>query len=144
MNNPFATSDAHIHKLLTQYAKHGSIIVGVDFDFTLYDSTKPYRDLAFYDDILQLVLAAQASPACKICLWTASQDLFDILVATALVGIEWDYFNESPILDRPGVKKAHFNILLDDTAGLKEAVTTLRLFLAIIENDKLKDTNENN
>ena len=135
MNNPFVKSKAaKLCKLLQQYEDHGKIVVGIDFDFTLYDSTKAYTDNAFYDDILSLVKRAQSSGACTLCLWTASGDVEGVIEATNSVGIYWDYINESPLVFRdPAPRKPHFNLLLDDSAGLGEAVKTLQLFLDTVQ-----------
>ena len=129
-NNPYVGTVHKLAKLKRQLEDHGNIILGVDFDFTLYDSTKPYKDLAFYDDILSLVKRAQASGLCTMCLWTASGDIDGVLSATDAVGLNWDYVNESPLVfGTQPTRKAHFNLLLDDSAGLSEAVDILKLYL---------------
>ena len=45
--------------------------------------------------------------------------------------LEFHYYNESPI--NPGSRKPHFNILLDDSAGLKEALDLFVSFLDYLD-----------
>lgn len=128
MNNPFLSPESKLTKLIQQSEDYGTIIIGVDFDFTLYDSTKHYREGAFYEDILALVLEAQESPYCTLCLWTASKELSGVVAASILANLKWDYINRSPITPI-GTDKQHFNLLLDDASGLGESVQLLRSFL---------------
>lgn len=136
MNNPLTDSTSKVIKLVTQANTHGKIVIGVDFDFTLYDSTQSYRDMAFYDDILDLVIQAQESPHCIICLWTASKNLPEVLAATVLAGIRWDHVNTSPLFPDSTARKPHFNLLLDDAAGLGESVQILTEFLHRMKDQK--------
>ena len=50
-------------------------------------------------------------------------------------GISWMYFNSSPI--NPGAQKPHFNLLLDDSAGLNEALELFKTFLDEIETTQI-------
>lgn len=137
MINPYINSNYKLEKLLDQYKTYGQIILGVDFDFTLFDSSTTYEDGEFYEDILSLVLEAQNSGACTMCLWTASGDIEAVKAMTAKVGIEWDYINESPLIWKDTyTRKPHFNLLLDDASGLREAVKLLQLFLKTIKANK--------
>jgi hypothetical protein len=45
------------------------------------------------------------------------------------------YFNTSPI--NPDAQKPHFNLLLDDSAGLNEALDLFKTFLDEIETIKI-------
>ena len=53
------------------------------------------------------------------------------------IGIEYDYVNESPIMN--GTSKPYFNILLDDRAGLEESFNILSSLI-----EKLSDTEQIN
>lgn len=130
MNCPYIKPTRKLAKLIRQYEAHGTIVIGFDFDFTLYDSTNPYDEAAFYSDMLALARRAQNSPACVTCLWTASDDIVGILNACETVGLKFNYINESPLVHGdPEPRKSHFNLLLDDAAGLGESVRILEMFL---------------
>ena len=119
--NPFTTTSARVAKLLLQYKQHGSIIIGVDFDFTIYD---PVTDTMHLDIIILLLQAEQLN--CKLCLWTANASrLPDILHRCKDVGLDFQWVNKSPIHIENEVVKPHFNLLLDDTAGLGQSIEIL-------------------
>ena len=58
-----------------------------------------------------------------ICIWTANTQPTIVKLMLAYQGIPYDLFNNSPIMNER--RKPHFNILLDDIAGLNEAYHTL-------------------
>lgn len=127
--NPYLLTENRVTKLVTQYIEHGSLIIGVDFDFTLFNSmTKEY-----YTDISNLVIQAQQLD-CKLCLWTANTARLDKIQAKCKEhGLVFDYINESPIDLGEDTIKPHFNLLLDDTAGLGQAVETLEQIIKQIK-----------
>lgn len=116
-------SEWHLNRLKASNDKHGRIIVGVDFDWTLKDHTDI---LKYYDDTVALVKRAQ-SQGNIICIWTANQDPEQVKQELAGLGLSYDYFNDSPL--KYDSRKAHFNILLDDIAGLGQCAATLSKFL---------------
>lgn len=133
MFNKYTTTEARVEKLLAQYREHGSLIIGVDFDFTLYNSvTKEY-----YIDISDLVLEAQTLN-CKLCLWTANgtERVERIQDKCKEYGLVFDYINESPINLGEETVKPHFNLLLDDVSGLQQSVEILQLLMKEITNAK--------
>lgn len=125
-SNPFRRQEVKLKKLYHQYQQFGQVIVGVDFDFTLYDSSNNY----FYKDVLKLTKKLTKSKACKVCLWTANNDIDTILEDCTAVGLTFDHVNESPLFPDSKARKPHFNVLLDDASGLDETMKLLEAFLA--------------
>ena len=122
INHPFFNNGA-IERLTKEYKTHGKLVVGFDFDNTIFDIR---NNGCNYSDVINLL------KECKklgfvLCLYTSefSQDWLKWKIDYCKrFGIEPDYVNESPLL--PGTKKPFFNILLDDRAGLESAYTTLK------------------
>ena len=96
-----------VAKLLKITKKHGKIIIGVDFDDTVY----PYSD--------NEIIKARCERVKK-------QEIM------TLYGIEPDHINCSPVQWFEGCRKPFFNLLLDDNAGLNEALDILDEFNRIL------------
>ena len=119
--NKYTDTMPRVVKLLSQYKEHGSLVLGVDFDFTLWDGI----DKVYYTDISDIIIQAQTLNF-KVCLWTANvKRLNRIQDKCAEHGLVFDYINESPIDLGENTVKPHFNLLLDDTAGLGQALAVL-------------------
>lgn len=120
--HPFFDHGA-IARLKEDYDTHGKLVMGFDFDNTIFDV---HNKGGNYSDVINLL------QQCKklgfiLCLYTAElrEDWLKWKIDYCKhFGIEPDYVNESPLL--PGTKKPFFNILLDDRAGLKSAYLTLK------------------
>lgn len=112
-----------IDRLKRDYVKHGSLIIGCDFDDTIFD---------LYEQGLDMTPVIDLVKKCKklgftICMWTAVTDEWVMAYKRYIsenLGIKFDYFNESPIMNHS--RKPHFNILLDDRAGLSAAYNILK------------------
>lgn len=111
-----------LDRLKTQFRKHSSLIIGVDFDHTI----KCPITGQVYINIVNLVKQAFAQGHI-ICIWTANQHPDEVKKTLSNQSIRYHYFNDSPL--QYAARKAHFNLLLDDVAGLNEAYNTLRQFL---------------
>lgn len=128
--NPYLLTSNRITKLLQQYNEHNSLVIGVDFDFTIYDPITH----TIHTDLINLLLDAQQLN-CVLCLWTANiTRLPFILDICKQANLTFEYINESPIHIEHEVIKPHFNILLDDTAGLGQAVDILEQTINLIRN----------
>lgn len=122
INHPFFNAGA-IERLIEEYETHSKLVVGFDFDNTIFDV---HNNGCNYSDVIKLL------KDCKklgfiLCLYTAElrEDWLKWKIDYCKhFGIEPDYVNESPLL--PGTKKPFFNILLDDRAGLESAYTILK------------------
>lgn len=118
-------------KLLKTYQEHGKIIVGVDFDDTIY----PFSDDVNEKDCeFRIKLLKRLKDKIIICLYTCSDET-SLRYKISLMkewGISPDYVNESPVEIGNGAKP-YFNLLLDDKAGLEEATRRLVEFKNLIK-----------
>lgn len=121
--NPNLDMNYRLQKIIRNYQKFGNVVVGVDFDFTLVDAVTNET----YEDIVQILKRGQRKEIIY-CIWTANDSDAYVKSKWLEAGLEFSYYNESPI--NTGSVKPHFNILLDDSAGLKEA---LDLFVAFLD-----------
>ncbi len=118
-----------INKLINIYDTHGNIVVGVDFDDTIFSSVEATEKIC--DRTVEVLIEAQ--PYIVVCLYSVAdkQSLRYKEEIMKCMGIEPEYINKSP-LDIEGISKPFFNLLLDDKAGLSEALDVLEGFSAII------------
>jgi hypothetical protein len=129
-NHPYNT-EGMFNRLMAEYLKYDTLYIGFDFDNTIWDYDK-YKNAydssntdAMHKEVVDtLKLAKQMG--LKLCLWTScpSEEEENLKVQVCKDwGIEPDYINWSPL--SPGAKKPHFNLLLDDKAGLESAIQIL-------------------
>ena len=122
----FTNKRASINRLKEEYAKYGDLIIGCDFDETLFD----LHELG-YDNTNTIALIKRCQLAgLTTCLWTACTDEWSLVYKKELtkgMGLEFKFFNDSPVLNNS--RKPHFSILLDDRAGLGEAFAILETTL---------------
>lgn len=122
-------------RLHKEYEKYGSLVIGVDFDGTLYDYHKTGQT---YDNVIQLVKDLK-SIGCKIIIWTAQAD--HALVETYLKDkeIPFDGINTDGVPLNYETRKPFFSALLDDRAGLKQAYEELSMLVFTIKMQKSHD-----
>ncbi len=123
-----------LKKLLKVYDEHNNIIVGVDFDDTIF---KLSDDVKENDVSIRRKLLKYLKPYITICLYTVAdkQSIKYKIELMKLWGIEPDYINESPIKLGNG-HKPYFNLLLDDKAGLEETTKVLKALKLTLLNKK--------
>ena len=124
--NPNLNKEYRLAKIIRNYNNFNNIVVGVDFDFTLVDSITG----EIYADILQILKRGQR-PEITYCIWTANDNDAYVKSKWHEAELKFDYYNESPV--NPCSRKPHFNILLDDSAGLKESLELFESFLDYLE-----------
>lgn len=117
--------------LIEKYLKFGSLYIGVDFDNTIcpYGKTELDESDIEFEKVHQLLRLAK-SFGMKLCLWSLplTQENLDWKIQFCKDhGFEMDYVNESPLLSEFSKKfgKPHFNLLLDDVAGLQSSYNIL-------------------
>jgi len=121
LKHPFNNLGAR-ERLLSDYKKYGQIVVGLDFDNTIYNHVGSQDEV---NEVLQLILRCQAL-GFPICLFTAepsSQKLSEKYNYLKDLGINLTYINQSPLMK--GTQKPFFSVLLDDRAGLESAYDAL-------------------
>lgn len=134
MDHPFDTLHC-ICRLKEEYNTHGNLVVGFDFDNTVFDC---HGKGGNYMGVIDLLKQCKAL-GLTLCLFTSelNEDWLDWKIKYCEhYGIKPDYVNESPLI--PGTKKPFFSILLDDRAGLESAYNTLTAVISYIQNDAPK------
>ena len=116
--NPHRFNDNRLTKLKAT-SHNFPLVICVDFDFTLVDSVNNY---ALYQDVANLLKEAK-SVGFILCVWTANENTDLVNQKWQEANLTYDHFNSSPI--NPGANKPHFNILLDDSAGLNQSMSLL-------------------
>lgn len=124
--NPNISRDYRFEKMIRNYNKFGSLVIGVDFDFTLTDPVTKET----YLDMVELIKRMN-SQSFKLCIWTANSDREYVEKTWNDHDLRWHYYNYSPI--NPSAIKPHFNILLDDSAGLNESIDLVERIMDYIE-----------
>ena len=115
----FKTAD----RLFKEWCLHGSIIIGVDFDDTIYDCHS--NGFEFPHTVTTLKRAQQLGA--QLCVWTANGDRELVQRTWDKLGLIYDCYNRSPIVFYKNQVKPYFNLLLDDRAGLSSALHILNL-----------------
>jgi len=114
-----------VSELLFTYNKYNKIIVGVDFDDTIF----PYNKSKYNEDRCKRVreILVKLQDYIILCLFTVAdeQSLVYKTEIMKLYGLDAKYINSSPIENWGKCRKPYFNILLDDKAGLNETINNL-------------------
>lgn len=132
--DPYLDMDTALQRLIREYKTHGKIIVAYDFDGTVYD---------FHNDgyeFPRVVKAIQSvKPYAHLIVYTASKEERYPFIKQYLQGndIPFDSINETPKgVNVPQGGKLYYNILLDDRAGLGQALTILDYFVELIKGEE--------
>lgn len=137
--HPFNTEGAKL-RLLNDYYKYGNLVIGFDFDNTIYNYSCNGLIEGMFDDVINLLKKAQETLCCTMCLFTSETDDTKLewkIKETRKLGIRVDCVNYSPLSMK--AIKPHFNILLDDRAGLESAYETLKYVVDKVELIKNKE-----
>ena len=121
--DPYCNHARIIDRLKNELEKYEFLIVGFDFDDTIYD----YHNKGYtYDYVINLLKEAKEL-GFILCLYTVELDPDKLewkINYCKNLGIEPDYVNKSPVMI--STTKPFFNVLLDDRAGLYESYCTLK------------------
>ena len=143
-DHPKNEKDVFEH-LIKKYKEFGTLYIGVDFDNTLYPYEFSDDESKFpkgFNSILELLQRAKHH-GLKLCLWTlpkTKENLNWKIEWCRDHGIEVDYINESPLMNKYSkiFGKPHFNLLLDDVAGLESSYSILYNIIQYIEEQNKK------
>lgn len=132
-NDYFFSTQNCVDRLFKEWKKHGKLFVAVDFDGTVFDF---YENGGTFDRVWKILERCQKLD-------------FYIIAYTASNQTRWqfikDYFQQHGItiscINENAVKglpyghwgKIYYNILLDDRAGLQQAVDTLEQCVTLVE-----------
>jgi HAD superfamily phosphatase (TIGR01681 family) len=132
----FMDRDETLKRLVRLYQTHGSIVVAVDFDNTLFDFhyEKEQRIRNEYDFTeIYTLLTDLKNAGCYIVIWTANEDTMFIRRFLKERNIPYDALNENPPFFKSTSRKIYYNVLLDDASGLLETYRMLCQFLRSIQ-----------
>lgn len=128
--DPYLDMNSQVQRLWNDYITHGKLIVGFDFDGTIYDF---HNEGITYPKVTSLLQRCAALGFILVC-YTANSDTALVMNTCETLGLPLYGINTSPVaLDSV---KPYFNILLDDHAGLESAYYTLLIIVERIENGK--------
>jgi len=133
MNDPFLAPGNSFNRLLDEYDKHGSLVIGVDFDGTFHDY---HKEGHVYPKVLNL-LDDLVSIGCKIIICTAYPDLSYVQKYVDDNDIPCHGINTDGIPFPWESRKPFFSALLDDRAGLIQVYDELRLIVDMVKSRTL-------
>lgn len=136
-NHPF-NAESSISRLCEEVDKYGKLIIGFDFDNTIFDY---HNTGGNYSEVISLLQECKRQGH-TLCLYTTEPDpgrLHWKVEYCRHFKIEPDYLNESPLFK--GTVKPFFNILLDDRAGLEESYMILKRVINYVntKSNKLRE-----
>lgn len=130
----FLKPNASFIRMLGEYKKHGSLVIGFDFDGTVHDYHKKGET---YNQVMKL-LSDLKHIGCRIVCWTAYKDHNYVLKYFKDTGIECEEVNTDGITLPWKSRKPFFNYLLDDRSGLTQQFNELSLLVYLVKNGLLK------
>lgn len=136
--NSYLNDRKAIDRLKKEYLEHKTLIIGFDFDCTIYDYHKEGLELQPVIDLLKRCNNLNFTMCMFSITLKHSMTLEKKISIVHELGIKADYINESPILSDSKQqecfnKKPFFSILLDDRAGLSAAYNILKTTLDELE-----------
>ena len=137
MNHPFSDKGA-AERLLQEYRKYKTLIVGFDFDNTIFDFHQNGGD---YSEVIELLRECRRLRF-NLCLFTIEDRMDWKYKECCKLGIKPDYVNESPVVFENGGNKPYFNIFLDDRAGLESAYRILKQVVEYANTESNKPSEE--
>jgi hypothetical protein len=127
----YCDTDACVKRLWDEYVKHRKLIVAFDYDETVFDYHKKGRT---YEKVINLLRECQDLDFYLVLFTACDPSQYeDQRNYLRELGIEIASINENPI-DLPfgNNGKIYYNILLDDRAGLGQAVDILQTLVTRI------------
>lgn len=126
--------NASFIRMINEYKKHKSLVIGYDFDGTIHDFHKKGETYNQVCDLLEELKFI----GCKLICWTAYKDHNYVLEYCKKYHIPCDGINTNGIPLPWESRKPFFNYLLDDRAGLKQQFNELSLLAYLVRNGLLK------
>ena len=123
-----------LEQLIKAHKNHGKIIVGVDFDDTVFPFNEGEANKERCERVVNIL--KRVRPDIIICLFSVAskQSLIYKAHIMELYGIKPDYVNESPVVKWGVCNKPYFNIQMDDKAGLNETILVMEGFGQYLDN----------
>jgi len=114
MIDEYLVRDASRNRLLGEYARHGSLVIGYDFDSTVHD----YHGKGASYEMVRELLRDLEEIGCTLICWTAYKDLSYVEKFLKENNIPFHGINTDGIPLPWETRKPFFSALLDDRAGL--------------------------
>jgi len=132
MKDRYSYYSENLERLRKEYNDYKSLYIAFDFDNTVFD----YHQIGDTYPIIEKLLTECKQLGFKLILFTANEDekLEKAIQYCTEHGYAPDYINESPIMK---TRKPFYNLLLDDRAGLGEAIKLLSELIQLIKEEKL-------
>lgn len=132
MTRLYKMGDVVTDKLFRNYEEHGSLIVAFDYDDTIYPYSDDYTERQ-YKERWELLRKCKELGFYLILYTCNGEDKYDEMIKFMNDNnIPFDSINENhPSFKQ--CKKIFYNILLDDKAGLKEALFYLEHIVSVIK-----------
>lgn len=126
--DPYLVTEIAVARLVKEYHKHKNLVIGFDFDNTVFD----YHEEGHVYPLIERLLVFLKQNEFKLVLFTGNQgDRLQFAINYCEKrGYKPDYVNESPLTE-PGLIKPMLSILLDDRCGLHEAFVILLTTLKV-------------
>lgn len=131
-SNSFLNDRLAIDRLKREYLEHKNLVIGMDFDNTVFDFHNQGLDLQPVIDLMKKC----SNLGFTMCLWSKTikegEAVRKAWHCAQKLGITIDCINRSPLLpkhDSQWPDKPFFSILLDDRAGLSAAYNILNTAL---------------
>jgi hypothetical protein len=128
----FLMPNESFNRLMNEYEKYGSLVIGFDFDGTVHDYHKKGHTYQYVIELLRDL----KSIGCKLICWTAYHDLSFVEKFLTENNIPFDGVNTDGISLGWESRKPFFSALLDDRAGLIQVYSELSLLVKLIKNKK--------
>ncbi|NJO63446.1 MAG: hypothetical protein HC836_36195 [Richelia sp. RM2_1_2] len=129
-------------RLLNEYRKHNKLIIGLDFDDTIFDCHNKGHE---FNDVIQLIKECNELDFHVVIFTASSPERFLMMeeycqsIGIKINGINRNYEGLPNGMGTAG--KIYYNILLDDRAGLYSSYIALR---EVVDQIKLERQNGNN
>ena len=126
--------ERYISRLYHEWKEYGQIILACDYDDTL--SPWKFKDFN-YDELFRLIRAAKEIGVLVVVFTSCTDDRYpEIEEYCKSKGVEISAINKNPIdLPYGNERKIYYNHLLDDRAGLMEAMAILSITIMRIKCD---------
>lgn len=130
-------------RLIKEWLTHGKIVLACDFDDTIFPwGFKSEEDQKLMKDVCRIIELA-SSTGIYLSIWSAcSPDRYDEVRKWCLENnLRIDSINENPLpLPYGNHRKMYYNHLLDDRAGLEQALDILEYACYRVQSDRKPET----
>lgn len=129
MDDQYLKGGVSFKRLYDEYQKHGSLVIGFDFDGTVHD----YHNVGASHEQVRQLLRDLKGIGCKCVCWTAYRDHKYVKKFCEDNNIPCDGINTDGIPLPWECRKPFFSALLDDRAGLLQVYRELSALCTLVK-----------